>query len=335
MNLRSLWGILPVLLFLLPAAVCAQSGRVSVDGYVRDELTQEPVTAARVELRTVSGDPVGQAVVSGNGGEFHLVAMATGSYSILVERSGYQSASVPIGNLVQSNVVVSLHPADAGKSSAAPGSISLHELSVPAKARAAFEKGVALLIKSDPDNARAFAQFQRAIKESPAYYEAYGERSIAQFRMGDAQGAEESLRKSVELSGNHYAKALALLAELLNSQNRFSEAESAARLAIAADESSARSHCQLARALSGMKRPSEAEAAAKRALELEPANPLISLVLGNVHLQEHDLAAAVRDFDSYLSRAPLGPQSDLVRRSRDQALRVLDAQHERARIQTP
>jgi tetratricopeptide (TPR) repeat protein len=159
--------------------------------------------------------------------------------------------------------------------------------------------------------------------------------SIAQFRMGDRQGAEESLRKSVELSGNHYAKGLALLAELLNSGSRFSEAESAARLAIAADESSARGHCQLARALSGLKRPSEAEAAARRALELEPANLLIPLVLGNIHLQEHDFAAAVRDFDSYLSRAPLGPQSDLVRKTRDQALRVLDAQQEGARIQTP
>lgn len=117
-----------------------------------------------------------------------------------------------------------------------------------------------------------------------------------------------------------------MLAELLNSQHRFADAESAARQAIAADERSWRGHCQLARALSGLKRPTEAESSAKRSLELDPGNPMVSLVLGNIHVQQHDYASALRDFDDYLGRAPGGPQSDLVRKSRDHIQHILSAQ---------
>jgi Tfp pilus assembly protein PilF len=335
MNHRARWGLLAVFSSVFLTIASAQTEKVVVDGYVRDNLTQQPVPAARVELRTSSGDPVGLEVLSGSSGEFHLAALETGSYSLSVEHSGYQVANVPIGNLTQSNLVVSLSRITQSGSPSASRPVSLHELTVPAKAQASFEKGAAELAKGDPDYQHAISQFRRAIKESPTFYEAYAEMSIAQFRMGDSRAAEESLRKSAELSENHYAKALALLSELLNSQNRFAEAEAAARQAIAADELSARGHLQLARALSGLRRPAEAEASAKRAQELEPANPLISLVLGNIHIQKHDLAAAVHDFDAYLSRVPRGAQSDLVRKSRDQAQRVLEAQHVAAGMQGP
>jgi tetratricopeptide (TPR) repeat protein len=335
MHLRFGWGIPTIFFSVLLGLASAQTGKISFEGYVRDELTQQPVAAARVELTTLSGDPVGLAAISGSSGEFRLIDVDSGSYSISVERSGYQLASIPVGNLTQSNLVVMLRRLAAGGDSSTSNPTSIRELSIPGKARAAFEKGVGLLTRSDADCAGAMRQFQRAIKESPTYYEAYAEMSIAQFRLGDGQSAERSLLKSIELSENRYAKALALMAELRNSQGRFAEAETAARQAIAVDELSAQAHTQLARALSGLRRPSEAEASAKRALELQPGNPLISLVLGNIHLQQHNLAAAVQDFDSYLSRVPRGEQSDLVRRSRDQAQHILAAQQAPAGVQGP
>jgi tetratricopeptide (TPR) repeat protein len=320
---------------LVPAAVVSQTEQLSVSGYVRDEITQEPITAARVELRTLSGDSVTQAVVSGSAGEFQLRAIAAGGYFISVERNGYQLANVPVGSVSRSNVIVDLHRLRARNASAAPDSVSAHQLSAPAKAGDAFDNGVALLAKNKPDYDRAIAQFQRAIKEFPDYYEAYAEMGVAHFRLGDSVGAERALRASVELSSNRYPKALALLAELLNGLNRFSEAEVSARQAIAVDETSWRGHCQLARALAGLRRSSEAEASAKRALELEPSNPMNLLVLGNIYLQQHDYVAAVRDFDEYLRLAPSGPQSDLVRNSRDRLQRVLDMQQSSAPISSP
>jgi len=335
MNNRAGWALLAVFSSVFLTIASAQTGKLVVNGYVRDELTQQPVSAARVELRTASGDSVGLEVLSDSAGEFHLSVRETGSYTLSVEHPGYQMSTMPIGNLTQSNVLVSLRRLPHSRDFAASSPVSLHELSIPAKARTAFDNGLEELARKDPDFRRAISQFQRAIKVSPTYYEAYAEMSIPQFRLGDNRGAEESLRRAVELSGNHYAKALALLAELLNSENRFAEAEAAATQAVAVDALSARAHLQLARALSGLQRSSEAEAAAKRALELEPTNPLASLILGNIHLQQHQLAAAVNDFDSYLSRVPTGSQSDLVRRSRDQAQHVLEAEHARAGMQGP
>lgn len=325
MHLRYTLGLLLVFLSAFRVAAIAQTGGISISGYVRDELTQEAVSSAQVELRTQSGDTVGQSAVSGDNGEFRLATSERGDYYLTAERSGYQLASIPLGNLSQSNLVVLLRRSQSVHGSESRSAVSAHDLSVPSKARDALAKGTEILTKASPDYGRAISQFQRAIKACPTYYEAYVEMSIAQFRMGETQAAEESLRRAAVLSENHDARALALLAELLNSRNRFSEAESAARQAIAADERSWRGHCQLARALSGLKRPSEAESSARRALELDPGNPVPSLVLGNIHVQEHDYAAALRDFNDYLGRAPGGPHSDLVRKSRDHVQRILSA----------
>jgi tetratricopeptide (TPR) repeat protein len=327
-------GVLLVFLSLFRGAILAQSGSLSIAGYVRDESTQEAISSARVELQTLSGVRVGQADISGSSGQFHLAADA-GEYYLIAERSGFQPAKLTLGSLPQSNVVVLMHRLHPGDGSSSQGSVSLHELSIPAKARSAFAKGADRLAKDNPDYGRAIAEFQRAIKEFPSYYEAYTEMSIAQFRSGDNRSAEESLRKAAELSENHYAKGMALLAELLNSQNRFVEAESAARQAVAADGSSWRGPCQLARALSGLRQPSEAEASAKRALELDPGNSMVLLVLGNIHVQERNYLAAAHDFDQYLGRVPSGPQSDMVRKSRDQIQRVLATREAGAAIQGP
>jgi Flp pilus assembly protein TadD len=219
--------------------------------------------------------------------------------------------------------------------SGSQGVVTAHQLSAPAKARNAFDKGLGLLTGSAPDYPAAIAKFQGAIKEFPDYYEAYAEMSIALFRVGDSAGAERALRKSIELSSNQYPKALALLAEMLNSLNRYAEAESVARQAIAVEETSWRGHCQLARALAGLKRSSEAEASAKRAQQLDPNNPMVLLILGNVHLQQHEYVAAVREFDQYLTLTPTGPQSDLVRNSRDRVQRILNARGSSDPISAP
>jgi len=62
---------------------------------------------------------------------------------------------------------------------------------------------------------------------------------------------------------------------------------------------------------------------------------MVLLVLGNIYLQQHDYVAAVRDFDEYLRLAPSGPQSDLVRNSRDRVQRVLDRQQSSTPISSP
>lgn len=337
-HLPQVWRSLAIVLALIPSVAVCQTGNLSVSGNVRDELTREPIAGAQVELKAASAGKGDGSAISGRVGDFQFNGLASGSYVISVEREGYQSIQLEIGlaGSSQSPIVVSLRRLDTNVPHAPGNSVSVHELSRPAKAREAYDKGVELLTSANPDYDRALAHLQRAVKECPTYYEAFAEMGIAEFQLGNSAGAEKSLRKSLELSGNQYPKALFLLADLLNRLGRFADAEPIAAQMIASEPSSsqgAQGHYELARALDGQRRASEAEANATKALEMQPDDPKISLLLGNIHIQERNYAAAIRDFDRYLRVAPQGPQSDLVRKGRERIQKALYA--EEARTQKP
>jgi tetratricopeptide (TPR) repeat protein len=84
--------------------------------------------------------------------------------------------------------------------------VSAHQLTVPAKARQAFGKGLTLL-NSQKDYPAAVTQFEAAVKACPSYYEAYAELGVAKYYAGDATAAEQALRKSIELSSGKYPYA--------------------------------------------------------------------------------------------------------------------------------
>lgn len=329
--LPQVWRSLAIALVLMPSAAVCQTGNLTVSGSVRDELTQEPIAGAQVELKAVSAGKGDGSAISGRTGDFQFNGLASGNYMISVERDGYQSMQLEIGLVgsSRSSVILTLRRLDTNAPPAPDGSVSAQELSRPAKAREAYDKGVGALTRANPDYDRALAHFQRAIKECPTYYEAFAEMGIVEFQLGNSAAAEKSLRRSLELSGNQYPKALFLLADLLNRLGRFTDAEPIAVQMIASEASSAQGHYELARALDGQKRPSEAEANAAKALEMRPDDPKISLLLGNIHIQERNYAAAIRDFDRYLRVAPQGPQSDLVRKGRERIQKALYAEDAR------
>ncbi len=202
---------------------------------------------------------------------------------------------------------------------------------MPDKAREAYIKGVRLLTAAKPDYNRALAQLQKAISAFPTYYEAYSEMGIAYYHLGQSGDAEQALRKSIALSGNQYPDAIFLLAEMLDDQNRFAEAEPVARDSIRVAEASWRSYLALARALAGLKLAPEAEVNARKASELKPDNAEIFLVLGNIHIQQHNYSAVIKDFDSFLKLEPTGPRSDQVRQSKEQARQAVQKKMQDAR----
>ena len=81
--------------------------------------------------------------------------------------------------------------------------VSVHELSIPGKARDAYNKGIRRL--NVKDWAGSVPEFQRAIKSFPGFYEAYDMQGVAQLAMQSWQDAETSFRKSLDLSLGHYA----------------------------------------------------------------------------------------------------------------------------------
>ena len=312
--------------FLSNPAMAQQSALergLYISGYVRDEANQSLKTIS-LELLAETGTVAAPSVVTGTDGQFQFNGVSSGNYSIVAHAKGYDSVnlSVMVGGVPLTNVIVTLRRSDSAKEPTLGDPISAHQLSIPDKARDLFEKGVKQLTSSKPDYHKAVSFFDRAIREYPDFYESYAEMGIAYHRLGDVPNAEQALRKSAELSAGRYADALLMLAQMLNDNTRFQDAEPFARQCVSQDESSWRCDLELARSLAGRKHATEAEVIAVKASELNPNSAQVFLVLGNIHIQEKNYPAVVKDFESYLKLDPSGPQSDQVRASAEQARRA-------------
>lgn len=339
MRIREAWLFFAIPLCLIPSAAVSQTGKVSLTGELRDESSNAPMSGVSIHLLGNTQEDAVPTAITDAAGRYRFLGVASGAYTIVIEVEGYLPVRQPVEELNGTASgsreihldIYARKAATAGMVASTDASVDVHELHVPEKARGAFNKGMSLLAKSDLSG--SVAQFQRAIREYPDYYEAYAEMGVAEFHLGNSGAAEESLRKSLQLSGNKYATALFLLSDLLNRLGRFVDAEPFAEQMITNEASSARGYYEMARALDGQKRASEAEANANKAVELQPDDPNVSLLLGNIHIQEHKYAAAVHDFDRYLRLAPVGPQSDLVRKGRERIEKALYA--EQTRGQSP
>jgi tetratricopeptide (TPR) repeat protein len=294
-----------------------------ISGFVREDGSNALVQGATVEI-FASGSRVKPSVMSGTDGEFEFNELHAGDYSIVATKSGYEAATVSVSVLLggSPSVTIVLRKADSPQPATSGKTISVHQLSVPAKAQEAFQSGQKLL-QHDAQPAKSIAEFERAIQIFPSYYEAYAEIAVADYRLNKFQDSEAALRKAIDLSSGKYSDAVVLLAELCNDQRRFQEAETFARQAVALDESSWHAHFALARALVGLQRGEEAEASAAKSRDLKPDNSQVFLVLANAHMLEHHYYAVVQDFDAYLKLEPQGPQSENIRERRERLQKEL------------
>jgi Flp pilus assembly protein TadD len=299
------------------ALLALDLGDHMITGFVREEGSSTPITAATLEISS-SGSQAASPVISGTDGEFVFRGLQEGDYVITAKKNGFDSASTTVA-VRRTGVpqVTILLRRTASAIVADPGDpISAHQLQAPKNARGAYEKGRRLL-ENENNPAGSIPEFQKAVKLYPSYYEAYTKLGIANYHLGKVPEAQAALKQAVELSEGKSVEPLYLLADLYSSQRNYSEAETLARQAVALDNSSWNSYFELARALVGLKRAGEAETNALRARDLAPQNSQVYLVLANVHVLEQNYPAAVQDFDAYLKLEPNNPNSDAVRRTRD------------------
>jgi len=294
-----------------------------INGTVVDEASHQPISSARVELVGPSGLAAPTKYTSLNG-KFYFGA-PDGDYHLVIRKMGYRDgkASVSVYGASQSRVDVELvRETSDSKSSAAPFEvISAHELTISEKAREWYREGKTLTGKKDYNG--AVAQFQKAIKESPSYYEAYAGMGIAQYLLGQAPAARASMQKSVDLSEGKYSEGLLDFASVLNGLHDFASAETFARQGIALEGTSWRGHLELARALLGLNRLTEAELSAREAQKLNGQDAQVYVVLVNIHAGMRHYNAVLRDIDAYLALEPSGPMSDQMRTTRAQAAKAL------------
>jgi tetratricopeptide (TPR) repeat protein len=190
-------------------------------------------------------------------------------------------------------------------------SVSVRELTIPDKAREAYNKGIR---QADADDwAGSVPNFQRAIKSFPAYYEAYSGLGVAEVYLQNWNEAEASFRKCIELSGGTFAAAHFGLGLILSHRQQFPEAEAMIREGIQLDPADARGHFSLAWMLHTMGRLPEAEQSAREAILYKPTFPDPYLLLAQIHLDRGNFSSEIEDLDGYLKVDPHGPLSARAR----------------------
>ena len=319
-------------LCFLASTCCALSARAipqmgddnaRIVGTVVDAGSHDPVASARVDLMGPGG-MAAPTKYTNEDGKFYIGAR-DGDYQLVIRKMGYQNAQVDVSIVAaaQSRVDVALvrDPSDSASSPSSSETISARQLKIPEKARNAYHEGQALAAKHDYDS--AVDQFHKAIKAFPPYYEAYADMGVAQYKLGQAEDARESLQKSVDLSEGKFPDALFDSADVLNALHDFADAESFARREITLEDSSWRGHYELARALLGLKRLPEAEQSARESQKLNAQNPPLYIVLVSIHAATRHYASVVQDIDAYLVLDPKGPLSDQMRATRAQATKAL------------
>ena len=320
-------SFLSALLLLISSPAFAQSmggmGRKALSGHIREEGNGHGIGSAQVTLQNSSGTPIATAYSDSNGA-YNFDDIGQGDVYVIAQHAGYTTVKEYIHPDGAPETYKDVYLAVTSSTSPPPAvkPVSEHELSVPRKARDDFDKGLDLIVKKS-DFRRALAQFSRAISAYPDYYEAYAAMGLAQGQLGDAAGAETSLRKSIELSAEKYPQAMIDLASLLNGKKRFAEAEPLSRKVLALDASSWRAQSELAVALAGQNRFRDAVASASASRDLKPDNPQIYLTLYNLHIETDNFPAALADADAYLKLKPDGPTSAKLRNMREQLEKAL------------
>jgi tetratricopeptide (TPR) repeat protein len=329
---------LPLVFLLLAAGVLpgyAQSQNTpnrhsifSIGGSVRDDANHREMEGIQVALKGATGTPIATAFTRDNG-DFQFDGLRDGDYTIEIKVRDYEQFQQQISLNGASRLGISIFLARAARAGIPvnPGlqlSISAHQLSVPHKAHDEFEKGMTLIYMK-ADYRGAIAQFQLAIKDFPTYYEAYAEEGSAYFELQDLGRAEEALQKSIDLSAGQYADAMFTMATILTDTKRYAEAEDVSRRGISVDASSWRGPFELARALTALKKTDEAEKSAQKSRDLMPDNPPVYLLLANIHIQRKDYPALVRDLDDYLRLAPIGPEADQARKTKERVQAMVNA----------
>lgn len=206
-------------------------------------------------------------------------------------------------------------------SSRTGSSVSVRELSIPQRARNAYNKGIDRLAKRDP--AGSLAHLQRAASEFPNFYEAYYAMGLAQLNLGRNAEAQQAYQQSIEMSGGHYAAPHFGLSALLCAQQRFAEAEPVIRKALELDPGFGPGHFTLAWALFGLNRLDQAEKNAHETVIREPNLAPAHLLLANIYIHRHDYAALLGELEAYLKLEPDGAMSAQVRRVHEAVKRSL------------
>lgn len=308
-----------------PLEISAQNA-VTVAGNVYHSEDSSPAVNVIITLSNDEHQIFATEATSDTGG-FRFGRVKRAVYYLDVNADGYQPESLEVDLSMMSDKVVSIYLKPIAKDQAVPkgNSISAHELSLPAKARDLMESGKKKLYQ-EKDSARAVADFQQAVSLAPGYYEAYYQLGMAYANSGNRDDAEKSFRKSIEVSGGKYGEPEIAIGTLQLERKETAEGEKSIRRGLQLNPNLWLGHYELGKALFIRNHLVEAEQSAEQARSLAPAVPVIYRLLSNIHLQEKNYLALLRDIDEYIKLDPDSPAGVRAKELREQVQQKIASQ---------
>jgi tetratricopeptide (TPR) repeat protein len=308
-----------IVLFLLAACVlfppCSEAwqfnvsrpddNNLTINGNVYYDDGNQPAAHVLVQLQGSDGSSRQQEETT-DSGWFEFRRLGGGSYALMVDVQGYErvATTVDMSFMPEKGVVLRLKSLTSGKSTAGgAGSVSAHELSMPAKARDLMSAGKRKLY-TDKNAQGALEDFQSAIAAAPGYYEAYYQVGMAYLSLGKRDDAEINFRKSIELSSDKYCEADVGLGTLMLDRLDFAQGEKTVRHAVELNPDYWLGQYELGRALLDQDKIAEALKSADQAKSLAPSAAVVYRLLSNIHLRQKDYPALLADIDTYIKLDP-------------------------------
>jgi tetratricopeptide (TPR) repeat protein len=295
-----------------------------ISGTVLLEANKRPVGQVAVSLKSrVAG--VFRSVLTDFEGRFKVQNLPRGTYDIVVDEDGYEAAQASAQLDGPSAKLVVYLRSRSGPILQSRYTVSVRELKIPGKAQDELRKGQERAAKNDP--ARSLVHFLKAAQIYPGYFEAYYNIGVAESAMGHHDEAMKAFQTSIDLSGGRYAPAEFGYGYLLCQAGLAGEAEKVIRKGLEAEDAAPQGYVILGEALKQLNRLDEAEKSEREALLRNPNIAAAYLVLSDVAESKGDYRAEIQNLDMYLKLQPNGSGSELARKVREGAQRMLAKSH--------
>jgi Tfp pilus assembly protein PilF len=304
---------LALLFALTTACAAAQAQRTgpsipisrTVHGQVRYAQGGAPAENVIVRLESFIGGLAGEERTD-RLGKFRFSGLQPAQYVLTVRHRGFRELrqQFDLETNPSEYLQLQLVPDEGAASAPAPLAPALIDASVPAEARAEYEKGRAALLGGG-GRAKGLAHLERAVQLHPKFFEAHLLLGTAYGDDGKWDKSEAELSRAVELNPRSSHAAFAL-GEAYRRRKKYEEAEKVLKRGLALDDKSAQGHFTLGRVYFEQGDIVRAGPEVGRALQLKPDFAEAHLVAGNILLRARQPENALVEYQEYLRLAPSG-----------------------------
>jgi lipopolysaccharide biosynthesis regulator YciM len=289
-----------------------------------------PVGDVRVEIRN---QQTGATVASGytnSGGAFEFDNLPSASYDLVATHGLSESHQQVLLTDMSSNVKIRVDTANSAAAQAdGHATVSVAEYKVPQKARDAFHKAQAALVKNNREEVEK--QLAKSLQICPDYAPALTLRGVLALDHAKTQPAIEDFDHAIHADPN-FSMAYTGMAAALNTLQKFDEALRSADRAITLAPTAWQPHFEMAKAYIGKSDYQNALQQITKAQQFCAVNYApIHLVRADVMLVLKDYNDAVTELQAFLTMAPNDANSPAAREALERAKKLTASTTQAAR----